>query len=68
MSKLLGPKLTMENLSFVKESPISTHGRRQYVCRVCQTTFGHYPGIKIVNRSGIAYCQLHHPARKIDPT
>lgn len=60
MSKLLGPKLTMENLTFVKDSPVSTHGRRQYVCAVCQQTFNHYPGIKILNRSGVGWCKEHN--------
>lgn len=63
MSKLLGPKLTMESL-FSSESRITSHGRRQYVCRVCQVTFNHYPGVKVLNRGGIAYCQEHKPAPK----
>ena len=61
MSKLLGPKLTLES-SFSHSRGVGVEGmKRQYICRKCSCTFPHYKGVKQV-APGIAYCPEHNPS------
>jgi hypothetical protein len=64
MSKLLGPKLTMQS-QFSHSRPsqhvsLPQQNRRTYVCRRCGETFVHYAGVKTFP-GGTGLCKEHNP-------